>query len=497
MPGKKVNIKPLIITLLLLAGLFLFNQGQNYTSTNEFCASCHVHPQASQSWKLGTHYDTGSGFVANCVDCHLPPGGMDYYQAKLTTGARDIYGVLFKDKEEMNWQLKSTREAAAEHVYEASCLHCHQNLFPRTLTAKGADAHLYFDQNRDALRCINCHLQTGHYHEKAELTEEIVSADNRNRLIYSSPAFPDSFKNFTEMIPGSTVHFEMAAIAGGTFIMGSPQSESLREADEGPQHPVEVNSFWMGTIEVSWQEFEVFLKETGVKSSAEAKALAAMDKVQLDAISGPTPPYGNPDQGWGRGLRPAISMTHYAARTYCEWLSQKTAKKYRLPTEAEWEYACRAGSEGAYFFKGAPDDFDTERLANRLFGADTTINRYLVYAANSSGSTHMPFSKKANAFGLFNMPGNVKEFCLDYYQAQAYSQTPATDNQLPSAGDKEFVIRGGSFKSSAGDVRSAARESTRSKAWLITDPQMPKSRWWYSDCNDVGFRVVCEYPINK
>ena len=100
---------------------------------------------------------------------------------------------------------------------------------------------------------------------------------------------------------------------------------------------------------------------------------------------------------------------------------------------------------------------------------------------------------KENAFGLKNMLGNVAEFCLDYYSPDIYKERQGLvkDPRGPQKGT-ERVIRGGSFKSDAKDVRSATRNYTKTKAWLVTDPQMPKSIWWYSDCVDVGFRVVCE-----
>jgi len=384
-----------IITTLSVGGLivFMFNQLLYVTSTNEFCESCHVHPQASQSWKLGEHFDTGSGFVTNCTDCHLPPGGWDYFQAKVVTGLRDVYGVIVKDESEMNWLLKSSREVAERHVYKASCLHCHQNLFPRTLSPKGEEAHLYYDQNEEKLRCINCHLQTGHFHKKTDIAQQTVFKEKDYNKIYKVPAFPDTFENFTETIPETPVHFEMVAIPGGEFVMGSPDAESLRKEDEGPQIKVKLNSFWMGKIEVSWDQYDAFYKETGLGSHNESKAIANSDNT-VDAITGPTPAYGNPDQGWGRGDRPAITMTHFAAKKYCEWLSKKTGKIYRLPTEAEWEYACRAGATGAYFFEGESDQFEKDSFINRIFGADTTINSYIVYSSNSSATTQLPTNKE-------------------------------------------------------------------------------------------------------
>jgi formylglycine-generating enzyme required for sulfatase activity len=135
-------------------------------------------------------------------------------------------------------------------------------------------------------------------------------------------------------------------------------------------------------------------------------------------------------------------------------------------------------------------------LRNKLFGVDTAgINSYVNYEENSSARTVVPGSKQANPFGLLNMLGNVAEFCSDWYAEDAYSQYPegaVKDPQGPGEGE-EHVIRGGSYKDDAAAVRSAARDYTRTVPWLKTDPQIPKSIWWYSDAIHVGFRVVCEY----
>ena len=217
----------------------------------------------------------------------------------------------------------------------------------------------------------------------------------------------------------------------------------------------------------------------------------------VDAVTGPTPPYGAPDQGWGTGLRPAITMTHFAAQKYCEWLSTVTGDTYRLPTEAEWEYACRAATDGPYFFEGEPKKFSSISLKSKLFGADTSgIQRFVWYAANSDAKTQPAYEKKVNPFGLENMLGNVREFCLDFYDADLYRKRSGTGRSIDPHGPAdgtEHVIRGGSFRSDAVEVRVANRDFTRTAVWLLTDPQEPKSRWWYSDCFDVGFRVVREY----
>ena len=257
-----------------------------------------------------------------------------------------------------------------------------------------------------------------------------------------------------------------------------------------------MSPFWIGRTEVRWREWEVFYAQRGTPGKADPKFSEAA------AATGPSPPYGSPDQGWGRGARPAITMTWHAAVTYCEWLSSVTGKKYRLPTEAEWEYACRAGTATPYFFAGDPSDFTTQSWWNRLVGARLTpLSEYAWYEANGDRKTHPLEGIKPNPWNLLNMIGNVREFCLDWYDPKAYEAYPAgggpaVDPRGPESGE-EHVVRGGSFRSDAADLRSAARDHTQHDAWLVTDPQSPKSIWWYSDCTDVGFRVVRELEPPK
>ncbi len=301
---------------------------------------------------------------------------------------------------------------------------------------------------------------------------------------------------FIQQIQGSNVSLKMLHIPAGSFMMGSPENEEFRSNDESPQRKVYVNSFYMSETEVTWDVYLAFYNET--KTNHRNIVSNDVDEVEFksvkpDAISGPTPFYGNPDRGWGMGSRPVISISWHAANTFCVWLSSKTGKKYRLPTEAEWEYACRAGTNTPYFFQGNPTDYSDIGFWKKFFVADTSvINSFVVYKKNALSS--MPVNDiLPNAFGLKGMLGNVAEFCSDFYAAYLIdnNQDSVTNPKGPLNGN-EYVVRGGSYRDDAADLRSAKRSSTQTDRWLKTDPQIPKSIWWYSDCFHVGFRVVCE-----
>lgn len=479
----------------LLAAIYT-NKAIEATSTNESCEICHVHPHVFDSWKLSVHYDTRVGIQIGCVDCHLPPKGQGYLKEKIKASVRDAYGLIFKDSADYNWDLKSTLEVAQHHVFKESCIHCHQNLFPLTLTKEGQDAHLYYSQNEEELRCINCHLHVGHYDPNALHAKNVDfgSTGNENQEKYTEPAKVTSHKDYTETIPGTTISFNMKAIPGGSFKIGSSENEEYRKSDEGPQKEVNISSFFMAEIEVSWDEYLAFYGATAAEGRS-TDTEGTRTRTDVDAISGPTPPYGQPDQNWGLGKRPAITMSYHSAETYCKWLSKVTGKNYRLPTEAEWEYAARGGTNTPYFFEGNPKDFAEKGFFGRLFGKTSdSINTYVIYKNNSNARTQEPEAVEANPFGLKNMLGNAMEYCLDWYAEDAYEQLEdgASNPKGPASGE-EHVVRGGSYRSEIGEVRSAARDFTKSDAWMKTDPQMPKSIWWLSDCNYISFRVVCEY----
>ena len=477
------------------------NVADTYTSTNDSCMSCHYHEEADRLWKQSSHHLNESGTVTDCAACHLPPkqeGLNRYYMIKLKMGAKDLWAKAVKDKEDIDWEAKRQVDYAPRIVYNASCVKCHEDLYPEGISDDGVSAHLYYDENAEKLQlnCVSCHLNAGHYIEGYTHQKLQGTVDTGPGEIYEAPAAIDRFETFTETVPGTNAAIRMVAIPGGEFLLGSPADEPRRRADEGPQKRVRVSRFFMAETEITWRQFWSFYNETLSEGRTPPSLVYELNsRDNLDAVTGPTPPFGFPDQGWGMGERPAITMTHYAAETFCQWLSLKTGKTYRLPTEAEWEYAARGGTDTPYFFEGDPKKYDPKGL-RKLFGTDTTmIARYVVYDGNSPSRTQEPSAVKANPFGLKNMLGNVMEYCSDRYAEDAYAAIAdgALDPKGPAEGD-EFVVRGGSYAEGAGAVRCAARDHTRHDDWLRTDPQNPKSIWWYSDVKAIGFRVVCEVP---
>jgi formylglycine-generating enzyme required for sulfatase activity len=375
-------------------------------------------------------------------------------------------------------------------------------LFPEGITNDAITAHLYYEENEKKLdlQCISCHLDAGHHNPNythgrmTGIPGLNASTPADTNLFFKTATEIHSFADFTEQIPGTAVSFKMIALQGGSFRMGSPEKESFRQSDESPIREVTLSPFFMAEIETSWEQYWAFYANTMSEGRTPPETIYANNsRPDVDAISGPTPPFGFPDQGWGSGKRPAITMTHYAAETFCQWLSKKTGKKYRLPTEAEWEYAARAGTETPYFFAGDPAKFSDQGFWRKFFDASTdSISSYVIYAKNSKNKTQEPSMVKANPWGLKNMLGNVMEYCADKYDPQAYAKGEQNRHNPLCTEGEEWVVRGGNYASDASALRAATRDHTHHEAWLKTDPQQPKSIWWYSDIRGIGFRVVCE-----
>ena len=283
-------------------------------------------------------------------------------------------------------------------------------------------------------------------------------------------------KPYKITIHGSDVSFEMIPIKGGEFTMGSPDSEKGRKPDEGPQHKVKIEPFWMAKCEITWNEYELFqFAEEEKKRRNMRKSDPALHTL-ADAVSRPTTPYVEMSFGMGKDGYPAISMTQHAANMYCKWLSAKLSQYFRLPTEAEWEYAARAGTTTAYSFGDNP----------------AKLGEYAWYADNSDGKYQKVGTKKPNPWGLHDMHGNVIEWCLDQYDPQAYKQfldATADNPWLKAPKPYPHVARGGSWDDNPPALRSSARRGS-TPAWKQQDPQLPKSIWYHTDAQFLGFRII-------
>ena len=284
----------------------------------------------------------------------------------------------------------------------------------------------------------------------------------------------NDFNDYNQLILDKNYNLEMVPILGGEFLMGSPLTEINRLADEGPERSVKVDSFWMAKYETTWDLFNLFV----YRSLDVAQPMFNENNevnIDVDGISGATTPYVEMSFGMGIDNYPAICMTQLAAVKFCEWLSAMTGHFYRLPTEAEWEYACRAGTDTAYSFGDDPSQ----------------LSDYAWYKENSQDKYQKVGTKKANPWGLYDMHGNVAEWTLDQYVPTVYRNRTQGETNPLTVGEKVYpkAVRGGSWMDSPNRLRSAARRPS-SKKWKKRDPQIPKSKWWHTDAPFVGFRIV-------
>lgn len=275
----------------------------------------------------------------------------------------------------------------------------------------------------------------------------------------------ESFTDYQQKIPGTSLTIDMVAIQGGFFTMGS-----TTQADEQPVHQVKVSNFWMAKHETTWNLYRLFM-ERNIDDQQPEIVEGIEVNIKVDAVSGATTPYVDMSFGMGTYGFPAIGMTQLAASKFCEWLSAMTGHFYRLPTEAEWEFAARAGTSTDYSFG------DAEQL-----------NKYAWHKGNSDEAYHPVGRKKPNPWGLFDMHGNIAEWTLDAY-APTYDDTDAENPWIVPTKTYPRVVRGGSWMDEASELRSSSRKPS-DKSWKKRDPQIPKSKWWHTDAPFVGFRIV-------
>lgn len=276
------------------------------------------------------------------------------------------------------------------------------------------------------------------------------------QLLLCVCACGQEIKTYEQQIKGTSVTFKMIAIPSGTFEIGS--KSIMADNDESPQKQIKMSAFWMSEHEVTFEEWDAYFKDNSIPQSKD-----------LDGVTRATPQYIDLTWGMGRDAKhPVNSMSQQAAMMYCKWLYTNAGIFYRLPTEAEWEYACKAGGKGP----------DPAKLTEAAICKD-----------NSNGKFQLVKSKQPNAWGLYDMLGNLSEWTLDQYDPAYYSKIGATDPITVPGPKYPRTVRGGSFQDDATALRCSNRIPSDPR-WNQRDPQVPKSRWWLTDGMFVGIRLV-------
>jgi formylglycine-generating enzyme required for sulfatase activity len=303
----------------------------------------------------------------------------------------------------------------------------------------------------------------------------------------SQAASPEQMKPYTLKLTDAGIELHFVPIPGGTFTMGSPESEADRGAEEGPAVQVSVEPMWMMSCEVTWDQYRAFMAR--YKEFPQEQTFTPPGSlVAADAVTYPTPLYdaSHTFRKGQDGKLPAVCMTPFAAGQFSRWISLQTGQFHRLPTEAEWEYACRAGTTTPW--STGPDVASLDQAA---WYFDNSLNPAL-----NEESPRPVGQKKPNAHGLFDMHGNVAEIVLDHHVTDHYTKLAALPAPVPAfdaiawpAEEYPHVIRGGSFLHDPADLRSARRLHTAA-AFKKQDPQIPQSIWWFTDALHVGFRIV-------
>ncbi len=273
---------------------------------------------------------------------------------------------------------------------------------------------------------------------------------------------PGTISSYEQAVQGTPIKFKMISLKAGSFMMTNIQGV---KAGKPEQKQVYVSAFSMGANEVTYDEYDAFFKDESYSRNQ-----------TTDAITRPSPPYIDLTLGMGKeGGYPANSMSQYGALMYCRWLYKKTGEFYRLPTEAEWEYACRAGA-----------------ITSFPFGNDTAqLNKYAWYSGDSENKYHKTGLKQPNAWGFYDMLGNVAEWTLDQYEENYFSLTGAAaqDPLITPTARYPRTLKGGNYQDKPADIQPSSRLKS-SLDWNRRDPQIPRSRWWNADAPFIGFRIV-------
>lgn len=316
---------------------------------------------------------------------------------------------------------------------------------------------------------------------------------------------------YEETIPGTFLSVKMVPVPGGVYTFGAAPDDENRGDYELDAVQVKLEPFWIAVHEVTWSLYWSYMelnddftkletikarlasddpdkaaaaRQVLQKSQAIAQAVSA-EVTMVDGVTAPTPLY-DPSTTYECGedpQQPASTMTPYAAKQFTKWLSRVSGQQYRLPTEAEWEYAARAGSQTAY-----------------PWGNDEQgVEEHAWYEGNADYVTHKVGQLKPNAWGIHDMIGNVAEWVIDEYSDELERPADKTltwDQAVHwTTSNEARICRGGFYDSAVEDCRSTSRFYSEDADWKASDPNSPLSPWWYTDypSTGVGIRVVRSY----
>lgn len=263
---------------------------------------------------------------------------------------------------------------------------------------------------------------------------------------------------------------EMLPVKGGEFTWRGEKEDDVLKVTLSP--------FWMAKHEISWEAYEPFMLSPipRQKDGLPLDFMREQIKNDIEFIARPTPPYHPMTFGMKRDGHPALSMTQHSANKYCQWISFQTGHFYRLPTEAEWEFACRGG-------KDSSDAWD---------GDAGKAGEYAWFGGDASSHYNIPGKKKPNALGFHDMHGNVLEWTLDQYvpnRKEYFGKDAVVNPWVKATKPYPHVTKGGHWQQTLAEVSAAARHQS-TPMWKISDPQRPRSQWYHTNTPWLGLRIV-------
>jgi formylglycine-generating enzyme required for sulfatase activity len=310
----------------------------------------------------------------------------------------------------------------------------------------------------------------------------VALALGQGRRTTAQGAPPAPPVDYEQPIPGTDLVIPLVAIPGGHLAI--PQGAKDSETSPGKSATIAIEPFWIGKYEITWAAYRQYMNLCSLFEQFDDAGLRQVEGYRdVDAITAPSKLY-DPSFTYTSGdgpNQPAVSMTQYAAKQFTKWLSLTTGRFYRLPTDAEWEYACRAGTTTAYSYGDDPSQLDSVAW----------------YYDNADDMTHPIGEKRPNAWGLYDMHGNACEWVLDEYREDWYGQfagrtVPGEEAICWPRRPYPRILRGGSWNLDPPDCRSDSRRRSDDDQWQSYDPNSPQSPWWFAsdESQDVGFRIV-------